>query len=382
MLTTTLVFYRDKGQSDKALEAYKKALNIEPNNFELYSNMGVVLKDLGKPKEALAAYEKALSLNPNDPDSHVNLAYLLLSQGKISQGLDEFEWRWLKRNETLGERSFSKPIWNGKKTLKGKTILIWGEQGPQDMIIWATCLKNLIVLAKHCILECPAKLVPLFSRSFPEIEVRVENKNDANEPTDFDFHLPMGSLFKCFSSKISNQKITDAFIKTDSLRVDYWRKRLGALATGPFIGISWKSPVMTPARSQNYTKLSDWKPVLSNRNVSFINLQSTDFSNDLANFKSRFGTQIHNFDDLDHYDNLDDVAALCQALDMCISVSTAVAAIAAGVGTKTKVVTWRQSPWNNILYAPSGPNVEIVERNTWEPWSQIFEKIEFDIKNF
>ena len=366
------------GQPEKAIEAYKKALDIEPNNFEFHNNAGIALKDLGKTEDAFIAYRKALSLNSDDPESHVNLCYLLLSQGKIAEGLDEFEWRWLKRNETLGKRSFSKPIWNGKESLKGKTILIWGEQGPQDMIIWSTCLKNLTALAENCILECPAKLVPLFSRSFPEIEVRAENRNEINEPKDFDFHLPMGSLFRCFTSKITHQKISDAFIITDPSRVEYWKTRLNKLANGPFIGISWKSPVITPARSQNYTQLSDWQPVLSNPNVNFINLQSTDFKNDLADIKNKFGVQIHNFDDLDHYNNLDDVAALCKALDMCISVSTAVAAIAAGVGTQTKVVTWRQSPWNNILFAPTGPNVEIVERNTWEPWDQVFEKIAYN----
>ena len=77
-------------------------------------------------------------------------------------------------------------------------------------------------------------------------------------------------------------------------------------------------------------------------------------------------------DDLDHYDNLDDVAALSAALDIVVSVSTAVSAITAGVGTPTKMLHWRQSPWNNILLTPPGPCVEVFERNTWEPWDNVF----------
>lgn len=45
-------------------------------------------------------------------------------------------------------------------------------------------------------------------------------------------------------------------------------------------------------------------------------------------------------------------AALCKALDTCISVYTAVGAIASGVGTSTKILSWKQSPWNNFLLAP------------------------------
>ena len=51
-------------------------------------------------------------------------------------------------------------------------------------------------------------------------------------------------------------------------------------------------------------------------------------------------------------------------IDVCISVSTVVAAIAAGVGTPTKMLHWRQKPWNNILLNTKGPSVDVFERNT------------------
>ena len=130
----------------------------------------------------------------------------------------------------------------------------------------------------------------------------------------------------------------------------------------------------------NYTDIMNWEAVLSIPNITFINLQSTDFKNDLRWVQDNFGITVHNFEDLDHYDNLDDVAALCKALDICISVSTAVSAIASGVGTPTKVLSWKQSPWNNSLLLPCGPSVNTYERNTWEPWSNILEKVATDLQ--
>jgi len=222
--------------------------------------------------------------------------------------------------------------------------------------------------------------VPLFSRSLPNITVVSEKKFSDCNRKDFDFHIPIGSLFKCFFAKISKRKACKPFLRTDRKRVKYWKTRLGLLGKGPFVGISWKSPLMSVDRLPNYTDIMDWEPVLSIPNLNFINLQSTDFKNDLLWAQDNLGVKIHNFEDLDHYNNLDDVAALCKALDTCISVSTAVGAIASGVGTSTKILSWKQSPWNNFLLAPYGPSVHTYERNTWDPWSLVLGKVANDLK--
>ena len=78
---------------------------------------------------------------------------------------------------------------------------------------------------------------------------------------------------------------------------------------------------------------------------------------------------------MDHFNDIDDVAALCSALDFVVSSRTAVAFIAAGVGRSTKFAHWRQSSWNNILFNPIGPSIEMFDRNTWDPWDVIFSRI-------
>ena len=137
---------------------------------------------------------------------------------------------------------------------------------------------------------------------------------------------------------------------------------------------------MSLDRLPNYTDIMNWEAVLSIPNITFINLQSTDFKNDLRWVQDHFGVKVHNFEDLDHYDNLDDVAALCKALDICISVSTVVGAIASGVGTSTKILSWKQSPWNNFLLAPCGPFVHTYQRNTWDPWNIVLGQVANDLK--
>ena len=77
--------------------------------------------------------------------------------------------------------------------------------------------------------------------------------------------------------------------------------------------------------------------------------------------------------------NVDDVTALCSALDMLVSNNGTAPLISGGVGTLTKLANWKQSSWNTILQNPVGPSIDIYTRNTREPWDNVFNLIKEDI---
>ena len=137
---------------------------------------------------------------------------------------------------------------------------------------------------------------------------------------------------------------------------------------------------MSLGRLPNYASITDWAPIFTTTDLTFINLQYVDFGDDLAEISNKFGVTVHNFDDLDHYNGLDDVAALCAALDVVVSTKITVPLISAGVGTLTKLANWKQSSWNNSLMNPVGPSVDIFEKNTLEPWGSLFHEIAYDIE--
>ena len=372
---------KDQGKLDEAIEAYNKAISLKPDDAVAYNNMGNVLKDQGKLDESIEAYNKAISLKPDYADAHFNLSFVLLNIGKLEEGLNEYEWRWKTKELLSQQRYFSQPLWDGKKSLNGKRILLWSEQGIGDTIMWSSCLSLITSLAEHCILECQEKLVPLIERSFPNVEVKAVNKSLDLERDDVDFHLPMGSLYKHFIHEIEQNTKINAYLIPNPVRVNFWRKRLNSLGKGPYIGISWKSANMHTKRLSNYATISELYPVLKLPNVTYVNLQYTDTTNDLTKIKKELGVTIHNFNDLDHFNNIDDVAALCAALDMVVSTKTTVPLISSGVGKLTKLANWRQSQWNNSLLNPRGPSVDIFERNTWEPWDNVFSSIAEDISS-
>lgn len=62
--------YRNSGRPQQAIEEYRKALKINPNHINANRNMGVVLAyDLNDKKNAAKAFEKYLQLAPAAPDA-------------------------------------------------------------------------------------------------------------------------------------------------------------------------------------------------------------------------------------------------------------------------------------------------------------------------
>ena len=369
----------EQNKLEEAIELYNKALLLKPNDHGVYYNQGNALHELGRLEEAESNLRQAILWKPDFYEAHKNLSFTLLSNGKFKEGLDEVEWRWKTGKFLSTQRHFSQPLWDGKQNLNGKRILLWCEQGIGDTLNWSSCLPLVASKAEHCILECQEKLVPLLERSFPNVEVKPENRSLDKDRDDFDFHLPTGSLYKHFIEEIIQNPKKSAYLIPDPLRVIFWKERLSSLGKGPYIGVSWKSSVVSRYRLQHYPPISEWSPIFTIPDVTFINLQYKDSTDDLVKVKDEFGVTVHNFEDLDQYNNVDDVVALCAALDIVVTTKVTPMIFSSGVGTPTKIANWRQSIWNNILFNPVSSSVDMFERNTGETWGKVFSLIADDI---
>ena len=80
-------FYRNKNQYKMALKLYKKVLTIEglPINdiYQVFLNMGDIYRDIKKPKKAIACYTKAITINKERDDNPRNY-FLYLKVGVLS----------------------------------------------------------------------------------------------------------------------------------------------------------------------------------------------------------------------------------------------------------------------------------------------------------
>jgi tetratricopeptide (TPR) repeat protein len=75
---------------EEAIQAYNKALSIDPDNATACNNKGSALKEQGKLEEAIDAYNKAIFIKPDYAEAHNNMGNALQEQGKLEQAIDAY----------------------------------------------------------------------------------------------------------------------------------------------------------------------------------------------------------------------------------------------------------------------------------------------------
>lgn len=87
--------YFYNGNYNQAIENYKKAIEIAPNNAvanknigSCYNNIGLTLKEKGLSAKAIEYFEKALLINPNNENAYVNLGSTYIDIGKYDLSIE------------------------------------------------------------------------------------------------------------------------------------------------------------------------------------------------------------------------------------------------------------------------------------------------------
>ena len=77
--------YKTIGRIPEALVAGQKAVEIDPQDAEAHSNLGVTQQEVGKLEEAKSSYTKAIALEPDFALAHYNLGVTLREMGRLEE---------------------------------------------------------------------------------------------------------------------------------------------------------------------------------------------------------------------------------------------------------------------------------------------------------
>jgi hypothetical protein len=209
------------------------------------------------------------------PEPHLTKALIMLVAGDFEAGWKKYEWRWKTHDAKPWRRNFAQPVWNGLP-LKDKTLFVYAEQGVGDEIMFASCIPDVINQTASCFIECDRRLVPLFSRSFPEAEIleRTGADNTDNSVQGmlpfFDLVIAIGSLPLRFRADLSCFPHRRSYLTPDPKKVDEWKKRVQSLPDGLRVGISWKGGKDPRSRKMRSVVLEQWKDILLLKGITFI----------------------------------------------------------------------------------------------------------------
>ena len=367
-----------------ALKYYEQARAIDAGDAEFLNNFGIVLQDLGRLDAAIEKYTAAIALKPDFTLAiwHRSLAYLL--QYDFARGWPDYELRTTSAD--LPRRSVEFPRWTGDG-LAGKTLLVYAEQGLGDEIMFASCIPDVVAAGAHAVIECSPKLETLFRRSFPATRVYATTADRAPPPdaqdAPIDMQIPTGSLPLHFRRSRAEFPQHNGYLKGDPARIDAWRKRLAALGPGVKIGVSWQGGTHKSRRPVRSMALERWQPILRHSNAQFVDLQYTDCSAELAALRKDTGIQIHSWDEV--RTDYEETAALVSALDLVISVCTAVIHLGGALGRPVWVMAPYSPEWRYGIAGeemPWYPSVRVFRQAAFGEWDAVVERVAQSLAGF
>ena len=384
------------GKLDDAEGHAREALRLYPKGPHYALNLAVILKDAGKIDEAGQIYHAQVANPPEQAGSLLNLGTLAL----VCAGDLEAARRWYRRSQALGDTTRALlseaiidllesrfdvawpkyearkqvaghrerhapfagfPAWNGE-TLTGERLLVYGEQGLGDEIMFASMIPELQRRAPQLAFMCDARLASLFARSFPGTDVL---PLEINTLPRFAFApervVALCSLGLHFRRAASDFPTHSGYLVPDPAKVAAWRERLAAAGPGRKIGFSWMGGAFNTSRATRSLRLEQLRPLLESPDTVAVSLQYGDCAAEIAAFTQSTGIALHADPDVTR--DMDDLASLIEALDLVVSVCNATVHVAGAINKQVLVMAPFLPEWR---YGRSG------ERMLWYPAARVF----------
>ncbi len=368
-----------QGKLDEAAACYERALALRPDSAEIHTNLGNILQAQDKLDEAVTYHERALALQPLLAEARYNLGMAQLLKGSFTPGWHNFEGRWLSKDFATPMRVYPQPLWTGENLPSGR-LLIWGEQGIGDEIMFAGLVPDVIRTGNRCLLDCDPRLKPLFARSFPAVDFvpgLVSGIDPGHNPElDIVAHLPSGNLPRLFrASHAAFAATTSPYLIADSVE----RARFRARYTDGrrLVGLAWhtKNRNKGPGRSID---LSMFASLFARPDIQWVSLQYGDH-NELERQAATAGAPILIDRSVDQLSNIDGFAAQVAAMDMVVTIDNSTAHLAGALGVPAFVLLpavcdwrWLQSREDSPWY----PTLRLFRQLKRGDWESVVQRVE------
>jgi hypothetical protein len=237
------------------------------------------------------------------------------------------------------------PMWDGTP---GLNVMVYGEQGHGDEIMFASCLNEVIAKSNQVYIDTSKwDLVDLYQRSFPgTIVFCTPDSQCKNYHTDLriDAAIPFGSLPTLFRRTLADFPDHDGYIQSSTPKRREMRRRLDELGDGLKIGITWRGGVKKTHSAKRTVPLEKWAPILKQSGAHFISVQYTvDAAGECLLQQETTGVPIHHWQAA--IDNFDMLTALIDELDLLISVPQTAVHQRGALGKECWVLTAHEAPW-------------------------------------
>jgi Tetratricopeptide repeat len=319
-----------EGDYEAATQLAREALAAHPTWSVAALDLARMLRDLGDWDGAEQVLGRAVSADSANAALRKDLAAIRLTLGR---------WRAAWPDVVLGAAAGPGPrlpglLWSGE-TLPGGTVLLYADGGLGDAIMCARFVP-LIAQRARLLIAGPGSL----GRLFATLSGLAGFVGSPPLPA-FDRQLPISYLPMLFGTEPTTVPRDVPYLDADAAQVAAWRARLKNLP-GLRVGLVWGGNASYTGDADRSIPLAALAPVLSVPGISFVSLQLGAAAGQAAAFPMIWNG-------MDMVRDLADTAALLGALDLTITVDTAVAHLAGALGRQVWLLNRFNTDWRWLL---------------------------------
>ena len=361
-------------QYEKAVSTLDKFLKLIPNDANTISSKGVCLERLFRLDEAIEQFDTALELEPSNTLIKFNKSLCLLAKGSFHEGFELYENRLEGDRLSLSNYIGGEPEWKGFQSLQGRHILVHPEQGFGDTIMAARFVKQLNDDGAQITLAVPKSLESVMRT----LDVKCDVVTVGDDVESIDFHSSLMSLAHHTSERWDSLPAESRYLYVPQIEKQRWSKelagrkafRVGVVCSG---NPDHKNDVN---RSLNMVQMMESLPVGPEYHILQKDLRPTDW------------IAVNNYADVyehsEHIETFADTAALCESMDLIVSVDTSVAHLAGALGSRLIVLVPLCGDWRWGVHQTRSdwyPNAMILRQLELGDWTHPFQKLNLIIAN-
>lgn len=413
-LKTLYDAYRNNEQLEKAKETAEKIIEKEPDNSDNYYRLGEISDKIYNKyekeediKNAILNLEIAKKMNPNKKlyykaltilytktgdfqkvkgawdncfkfksqitnTDFVDYGMFLIRTGYFKNGFEFYEKRFMTETKAVQYPKINKPLYDGKKDISGKTLLVQSEQGFGDVFLFSRFFYELKNRNIKIIARVPNTTLEIVKRSFPFVQA-VSNEKKL-EDINFDYHIPLMSLPLALNLNKANIPNKGKYLFADENKTKEFKNKL--FNNNKFkIGINYKGSLR--GLNTRNVPLEELLPLTKINNVQVYSLQ---FDEPDETFKD---TNIINL--APYIKTFDDTASLTDNMDLMITADNSTMNLSGALGKKTFCLfnmipefRWFDLKGNDVKWYSFVKPYQCKKQSEWKP---VIEKMIEDIKN-
>jgi tetratricopeptide (TPR) repeat protein len=375
---------------EDAARQYDRVAALKPGYAKPIYGLGVVRQQQGRIDDAVECYEKALALDRGFVDAHYNLALARLFRHEFEAAWPGYERRLefaeirniLRKGPATVEQYERLPRWRGPGEIVAGEVGIWGEQGIGDQLLFSTMIPELIESEVPFVYEVDRRFLRAYERSFPNSRFVALEEPPQDALRQASRVLLAGSLPGLFRrSRESFARQPRRLLSALPERVAHYRGQMEALGPGLKVALSWRSTREGRMGRGKSVPLIELAPPLALSGAHLVDLQYGDTRAERQATEDATGVRLLHFDEVDYFQDLEEVLAILEACDVLITTSNANAHFAGVLGKPVWVLYlaerapfhyWAHDGSHRCLWYPS---VEIVSAPHLTEWGALIGRV-------